>query len=121
MAIDELFDHRCDVFHLIREKGSIGYGLDESFSYSYGDVPDIKNLPCHFGLKYRDTMMQQGEPANKYYARVKLALPVGTDIRLNDKVVDRDTGLAYTAQIPKEVRGSHVIVFVKRTEIQQPL
>ncbi|MDR1629610.1 MAG: YqbH/XkdH family protein [Oscillospiraceae bacterium] len=121
MSIKDFWDHRCDIYHLTRESASPGHGLKPSFSYAYSDVPDVENVPCHFGLKYRDTLMQQKEPANEYAARVKLALPSGTDIRLNDKVIDRETGLEYTAQVPRNVRGNHLIVFVKRTRNQMPL
>ena len=121
MSLNELFDHRCDIYHIRSDSVSPGFGLPERASYSYGEVPDIRGVPCHFGMKYRDTSMQQKAPANEYYARVKLALPAGTDIRLNDRVVDLESGLEYTAQVPRRIRGSHLIVFVKRTAVQEGL
>lgn len=121
MSIDDLFDNRCDIYHVIRESASPGYKLPPSGEYRYNAVPDIAGLPCHFGLKYRDTAMTQHEPENRYYSRVKLALPAGTDVRLNDKIVDIETGLEYTAQVPRNIRGNHITVFVKRTSLQEAL
>ena len=119
--INGLFDNSCDIYHLAHEEASPGYGLPPASLYAYPEKPDLSGVPCHFGIKYRDTAVSQKEPANVYYARVKLALPAGTDIRLNDKIVDRGSGLEYTAQVPRDIRGNHITVFVMRTHEQEGL
>jgi hypothetical protein len=47
-------------------------------------------------------------------AKIKLTLPIGADIRLNDKIVDCKTGLEYTAEQPVDVRGHHLFAYIKK-------
>jgi hypothetical protein len=54
-------------------------------------------------------------------AKIKLTLPAGTDVQLNDKIVDCATGLEYTAEQPVNVRGHHTFVYIKKTEGQKAL
>ncbi len=44
--------------------------------------------------------------------------PLGTDIRLNDKVVDLENGYAYIAEVPRVIRGHHISVYLHRTGAQ---
>lgn len=119
--IENLFDHRCSIYHLRKGTSSPGYGLPAAGTYDYAETPDIENLACHFGVKSSSINIIQQEPQNSMDARIKLNLPAGTDIRLNDKVVDCDTGLEYTAEQPRNIRNHHIIVYVKRVEAQRPL
>ncbi len=116
-------EHTCDIYHLKKTAESPGYALREAPHFSYGENPDLRGVKCHFCSKYRyrDTLITQREPTNEYDGRIKLVLPINTDIRLNDKVVDTSQGLEYTAQIPKVIRGHHISVFIKRTEAQEAL
>ena len=52
---------------------------------------------------------------------IKLTLPAGTDVRLNDKIVSSETGLEYTAGQPRNIRGHHMTVKIYRTAQQRPL
>ena len=54
-------------------------------------------------------------------SRIKLTLPLGTDVRLNDKIVDCDTGLEYTAEKPINVRNHHLFVYVKKIDEERYL
>jgi len=54
-------------------------------------------------------------------AKIKLTLPAGTDVRLNDKIVDCATGLEYTAEQPIDVRGHHTFVYIKKAGGQKAL
>lgn len=47
-------------------------------------------------------------------AKIKLTLPIGTDVRLNDKIIDCETKLEYTAEQPVNVRGHHLFVYIKK-------
>ena len=49
MSIESFFDHKCDIYHIIKENVSIGYGLPRSPCFSYPSLPDIKGLGCHLG------------------------------------------------------------------------
>ena len=63
----------------------------------------------------------QQQPQNDMDSDIKLTLPAGTDIRLNDKIVSSETGLEYTAGQPRNIRGHHMTVKIYRTAQQRPL
>jgi len=99
---------------------SPGYNLPSSPSFSYPSEPDLTAVPCHFSTKSGVTIVQ-AEPQAKYEAQIKLVLPIGTDVRLNDKIVDCDTGYEYTAEIPRKVRDHHTSVLLHRSSQQEAL
>lgn len=119
--IEDFFDHKCDIYHLKNEEDSLGYGLPASNKYEYGIEPNIKAINCHFGVKTSNITIIQQQPYNSMDARIKLTLPADTDIRLNDKIVDCDTKLEYTAEQPRNIRNHHKYVYIKRLERQKPL
>lgn len=121
MAIEDFFDHECSIFHVKKENKSPGYGLEESPVYSYGAIPDIETSPCHFYVRNSSINIVQNEPEKRYEDHVKLALPIGTDIRLNDLVVNKETGMKYEAEIPKNIRGHHIAVYLNRQGIKGAL
>ena len=47
-------------------------------------------------------------------ARLKLTLPIDTDIRVNDKVVDCESGYEYEAEVPRNIRDHHIVVWIHR-------
>ena len=115
MAIEDFFDHRCDIFHLIVDGKARKYGLPDSKEYKYPDKADISGQECHFGVKSGKFRMSQSEPQNELNASLKLTLPVNVDIRVNDKIVDCGTGYEYIAEAPRNIRGHHLVVWVHRT------
>jgi hypothetical protein len=121
MALEDFFDHKCNIYHIIKGEATPGYGLPASPSFSYAAEPDISEQECHFGVKSQSVTIVQLEPQKAIDAKIKLTLPAGTDIRLNDKIVDCDTGLEYTAEIPHNIRGHHIFVYIKKEEAQKPI
>ena len=121
MSIEDFFDHKCDIYHLVRKDVSVGYGLPVSHCFNYSEVPDIKEQSCHFGIKSQSVTVTQNSPANNMEAKIKFTLPVGTDIRINDKIVDCDTGFEYTAEEPHNIRNHHIFVNIKKIREQKPL
>lgn len=121
MSLENLLDHFCDIYHIQEGEDSPGYNLPKSPSFSYPETPDIAEQRCHFGVKTQSVTITQSEPANLMEAKIKLTLPIGTDIRLNDKIVDCMTGFEYTAEQPRNIRNHHIFVYIKRTENQKPL
>mgnify|MGYP003571283565 CR=1 FL=1 len=119
MAIADFFDHTCNIYHVTDKETSPGYGLPGSPKFSYPAEPDEKGVACHFGVKNASVNVSQSEPANLMDAKIKLTLPVGTDIRLNDKVVNCSTRLEYTAEQPLNIRGHHLTVVIQRTALQE--
>lgn len=120
MSFDGLLNHKCDIYHMRKTGVSPGYDLPSSPVFSYPSEPDITVVPCHFSTK-SGVKVVQAEPQAKYEASIKLSLPIGTDIRLNDKIVDCDTGYEYTAEIPRNVRAHHIAVTLHRTSRQEAL
>lgn len=121
MSLEALLNHTCNIYHIRKSGASPGYGLAASPSFSYPDEPDITGQICHFGVKFRNVTITQTEPANLMDAKIKLTLPIRTDVRLNDKIIDCATGLIYTAEQPVNVRGHHLFVYIKREGAQKPL
>lgn len=113
MAFEDFLNHKCDIYHIAEKGNSPGYGLPADTVYVYPDLPDIAECICHFGVGDNLNTVQ-GEPYKALEGRIKLTLPYGTDIRINDKVLSCETGLTYTAEIPRNVRNHHVIVWIKR-------
>lgn len=115
MSIEKLFDHTCDIYHVVKEEKDVGYGLPSSSLFKYNDTPDLVDVPCHFHVKDSvTTTLSQNEPQATYESRVKVGFHIDADIRLNDKIVHKQTGLEYYAEIPKRIRGHHASVTVQR-------
>jgi hypothetical protein len=120
MSFERLLNHKCDIYHLISTDSS-KYGLPSETEYSYPEAPDLIDVPCHFNIKNGSDSISQSEPQNNLYHTTTLILPFGTDIRINDKVIDKETGLEYTAEVPRNIRGHHIKVKVYRKTIQEAL
>lgn len=119
---ENFFNHKCNIYHIALEKEQIGYGFSESdTNFKYPDTPDIKNQRCHFHNKSNSVSLNQKEPDNNLMITRKLSLPIDTDIRTNDKIVDCDTGLEYTAILPNNIKGHHKSVVLTRTTRQAVL
>lgn len=122
MALEDFFDHTCDIYHIQAVSDSPGYGLpDSGAKYVYGTTPDVSAQKCHFGVKSAGITIIQKEPYNDMSARIKLTLPKDADIRINDKIIDCDTGYEYTAEAPRNIRGHHIFAYIKRVENQRAL
>lgn len=121
MSYEALLDHTCDIYHIERADRSPGYSLPTSPAFGYAEAPDLAGVPCHFNVKSGTLTIVQGEPQARLDAKVKLNLPVGTDVRINDKIVDCATGLEYTAEVPRNIRDHHVTVMLHRASAQEAL
>ncbi len=115
MAWEDFFNHKCDIYHIVKSSDNVGYGVTDTEHFSYPAKPDHTDVDCHFMIRTGKAVIVQTEPANDYDARIKLALPAGTDIRINDKVVSKETGLTYIAELPRVIKHNHhIVVYVKR-------
>lgn len=121
MSFNNLLNHKCDIYHLIEGEASPGYGLAASPSFAYPNAPDVVGQKCHFGVRSQNVSITQGEPANLMEAKIKLTLPAGADVRLNDKITDCATGFEYTAEQPVRVREHHQFVYIKPKGEQRAL
>ena len=120
MSFEAMLNHRCDIYHIRREDESPGYGLPSSPAFYYASEPDIEDLECHFSSRGSRSVVQ-GQPEAIYSAGIKLVVPLETDIRLNDKVVNKSDGYEYTAEIPVRIRDHHKYVMLTRKSRQEAL
>ena len=118
MAWEDFLNHTCDLYHVVSTDTTPGYGLPGTPKHSYANVPDLVDVPCHFKQGSSGVVgntIKQELPQKDYNARLKVVFPAGTDVRLNDKVVDHRTGMVYYAEIPRTIYGQHhVYVWVNR-------
>jgi hypothetical protein len=114
MAWEDFFNHRCSIFHIKQQPSDLGYGVENEHSFGYGEEADLADVKCHFGVKTGEVHIAQKDPFNEYYARIKLTLPIGTDIRVNDKVISRESGFSYIAEVPRVIQEHHIIVYIHR-------
>ena len=119
--IEDFFDHKCDIYHIREEQETPGFGLPGSSAFHYPEEPDIAGLSCHFGIHSLSVQIHQTEPVNIMDDKTKLTLPRGTDVRLNDRIVDIDTGFEYIADEPHNIRGHHVYVMISKKDRQRDL
>lgn len=120
MSWQDMLNHTCDIYHLRKGSKTVGYGIRSSGQFTYEKTPDECGVPCHFATG-GTLNISQAEPQAVLNAAVKLSLPIDTDVRLNDKVVDCESGIEYTAGVPRQVRNHHIIVLLRRTEKQEAL
>ncbi len=115
MAWEDFLNHKCDIYHISKQGSDIGYGLTDDESFSYPDEPDLEDINCHFMIKAGSYVIVQNEPVNNYDARIKIAFPSGTDIRVNDKIVSKETGFSYIAELPRMIKHTHhIVVYANR-------
>ena len=118
MSFEALLNHTCDIYHLIKSGTSPGYQLPTAPAFDYPTIPDISGALCHFGGTIRSTV-EQKEVTNYITTNIKLALPIGTDVRVNDKIVDCSNGQQYTAGILCDVRNHHLVVYLRKSDKQR--
>lgn len=121
MAFEHFLNDLCDIYHVQKSESSPGYGLKEQPSFSYPEQPDVPGVACHFGVKSESTSINQAAPVNVKESRIKLTMPTGTDVRLNDKIVDKKNGYEYIAEIPHDVHGHHIFVYATAKGTQRYL
>jgi hypothetical protein len=110
MSFRSLLTDKCDIYHLQESSTSPGYGLRGETEFLYDDTPDLADVPCKFTEKNQS--ITQGEPGAEIVHSFDVNLLIGTDIRLNDKVVF--DGIEYKAQIPRRIKTHHIEVIVSR-------
>lgn len=120
MAFADFLNDRCDIYHLQTKDVDAGYGVTASACSDYPDEPDVSDVPCHFNRGGLIDSIIEASPRRLYSATSKLQLPLGTDVRANDKIVDSESGLEFVASVPRVVgRGHHIAVVVSRLETEE--
>ena len=112
MSFENLLDHKCDIYNMKKDEKNLGYGIAGD-TFSYPAEPDVTDVSCHFNVSDTGTM-EQTEDANEYIVVGKLNLPYGTDVRVNDKIIDLGSGISYYAEVPRNIRDHHIIVQIQR-------
>lgn len=115
MSINNLFDHSCNIYHQIIQEKELEYGLKSSNVYTYENEVSEKYIPCHF-KNINDQRITQKEAFYASYDDIKVILPFGTNVVLNDKIVNAQTNEQYIAGFPINYRNSHIIVRLRKIE-----
>lgn len=113
MGIEDFLDHTCSIYHLRSDGVDAGFGIALSPGKSYEENAET-GIACHFHVKSDGTKLVQEDPYSAIEGIIKLSLPAGTDIRLNDKVEWEETGMCYRAGLPRNIRGHHITVVLYR-------
>lgn len=121
MSFIGMLNHTCDIYHLIHNSESPGYGLPTETVYDYPKIADDACVPCHFSTQGGGFTVIQSEPQTVLEAKIKLVLPSGTDVRINDKIVDCASGYRYTAEVPRDIHGHHIAVMLHRSAQQEAI
>lgn len=113
MSFENLMDHRCDLYHLTESIQSPGYGLPGEYQYEYHHHPDELDVGCHFAVKDSTIKTTQNQPEQMLEGRIKLVLPLGSPIRMNDKVVWKENQTVFISEYPRIIRNHHLMVYLK--------
>ncbi|MCI8860442.1 MAG: DUF3599 family protein [Lachnospiraceae bacterium] len=114
--LEDFFNHKCDIFHLVKNQEEGCYGIRGKERMVPEKTPSEENVSCHFHTKSNNLQIVQGEPYRGLAGEVKLSLPIDTDIRKNDVVRSRETGMYYRADLPKNIQGHHLTVVLRRED-----
>ena len=49
MAFEDLLDHRCDIYHMVKGEKDMGFAIKQT-GFSYPKVPDVEDVACHFNV-----------------------------------------------------------------------
>nr|DAE95969.1 MAG TPA: hypothetical protein [Caudoviricetes sp.] len=108
---ERLLNHKCDIYHITDvQTKDYGYGVVTNTESTYPSEPDLVNVSCHFQKESINVV--QSTPQQNIEARIKVDFPLGTDVRLNDKIIYK--GLSYYAEVPSNVRNHHITVYCQR-------
>lgn len=113
---EDFLNHTCDIFHLVEQPSTEDYGIKVAKQSVYEKEPSEKDVPCHFHIQSDGIKLIQEEPYRRLSGEIKVSLPIGTNIRKNDRVQSKETGLCYLADVPRNIREHHIIVQVRREE-----
>ena len=115
MSYRSLLTHRCDIYHLAKEESKEEWGIpgnDLEGEFSYGNVPDLTDVPCYFTEKNQTIV--PGEPDSRVIQSFLVHFLPTADVRLNDKVIWE--GIEFKLQIPKQIKNHHIEVTAIRSE-----
>lgn len=116
MSYHSLLTDRCDLFHLEKQEAMHSkFGIptgDLQMTLSYSEVPSLRDLACYI-IEKSQSLVQE-EPNTVIYQSYLVHFPLGSDVRLQDKMVWN--GVSLKLQQPKIVKNHHIEVMAVRKE-----
>jgi len=89
MSYKSLLSDRCDIYHLKEDHAEEArYGIPAPNLQpirTYGETPDLQNVPCYFTEK-KQSIVQQ-DPEQVIYHSYLAHFPADADVRLHDQAV----------------------------------
>lgn len=116
MSIEDFLDHKCDIYHVTNSNINLGYGIKYIEKYIYGEKPDLEDVDCHFSVKNDGIVLVQELPQTNIEGKLKLTVDINTDVRVNDRVVSKESGLRYRVGVPRNIRNHHIAVMIYRED-----
>lgn len=103
MSVQGMLFHRCDIYHIQDDGRQVKYGVPLPPSKKYGDMPDLKDVPCYW--EENSQSISQGTPNNRITQNFSVIFPIDADIRVNDQAVFN--GETFVFRLPVNVMGHH--------------
>ncbi len=124
MSFNRFLNHTCSIYHIQKKDSQLCYGLSNNNEFTYNYEPNTENAKCHFEIKDVEATLTQGEPINALSRTNKLTLPLDTDIKINDKVIDTTLnnptcGMEFTVSFIYKVQEHHIVALLYRLNIQE--
>lgn len=110
-----MLTHKCDIYHLQDVTASLGYGLPATPQKSYPETPSKANVNCYFTQQTSTT--SQKKPAIEISDVVTVIFDKSTDIRLGDKIFNRQNGRVYRASQPELIKDHHYEIIAVMEEL----
>jgi hypothetical protein len=117
MSYASLLIHRCDVYHLQEQEEIGGFGIPSNAiqrNYQYGMIPDLAQVKCYWERRDLSNGFERREPYTMTNDMYTVHFAIGTDVRINDKVVYN--GTAYRLTRPEPIRNHHIEVVAVQLE-----
>ena len=54
MSLENLLDHKCDIYHLKKSKSTVGYGLPDTVSFG-----DLRKADCSQVTVHKNTSLKK--------------------------------------------------------------
>lgn len=104
----KFFDHTCNIYHLEGTDDTPGFGLQTMENNSYPETADIEGQICHVHVGDQNVNESQRSPQRDIELEGAISFPIGTDVRVNDRIEDLTHGKNYIVSNPRNIRGNHI-------------
>lgn len=117
MAFEDFLKDKCSIYRLSKQEKDKGFGQKEEI-YEYSDVATYDDVSCHFLTNSKSVNTAQQEPNSKMFINGFVTLLQGQDVKINDKIINKENGVEYTVKFINSINGHHKKVEIFRKDLQ---